>query len=107
MGKLSREKGKRGERDFAKWLRFRGWMSAKRGVQYNGLGGADVVCEELDDVMMFEVKNVERLPIPKACDQAVRDARGKIAVVAHKRNNHPWRFYLDEESFAKLLQLAV
>jgi|TARA_Y100000310_G_scaffold89792_2_gene86897 Holliday junction resolvase-like predicted endonuclease len=107
MGKFSREKGKRGERMFRDWLRDLGWTSAKRGVQYNGLGGADVVCKELDDVMMFEVKNVERLSIPDACDQAVRDAKGKIAVVAHKRNNHPWRFYLDEESFGKLLQLAV
>ena len=107
MGKFSRDKGKRGERDFAKWLRFHGWISARRGVQYSGLDAPDVVCKELDDVMMFEVKNVEALSVPNACDQAARDAKGKIAVVAHKRNNHPWRFYMDEESFSKLLQLAV
>ena len=107
MGKFSREKGKRGERMFVSWLKERGWVSAKRGVQYNGLGGADVVCDDLDDKVMFEVKNVEKLSIPDACDQAIRDAKGKISVVAHKRNNHPWRFYLDEDSFTKLLQESI
>ena len=43
MGKASREKGKRGERELASVLKELGW-DCRRGVQYSGANGdADVI----------------------------------------------------------------
>lgn len=86
MGKMSREKGKRGEREFASLCREQGF-AAYRGQQYNGLEGEDVV--GLPGIHV-EVKRVERLDLTAALAQAVRDAAGKLPVVAHKRNYGEW-----------------
>ena len=86
MGKMSRDKGKRGEREFAKLCREAGY-DARRGQQYNGLDGEDVV--GLPGVHV-EVKRVERLDLYGALAQSKRDAGGKMPIVAHKRNNSEW-----------------
>ena len=57
MGRKSREKGKRGEREFAKYCRDHGY-DCRRGQQYSGLGGDDVV--GLPNIHI-EVKRTERL----------------------------------------------
>ena len=86
MGKMSREKGKRGEREFASLCREYGY-SARRGQQYSGIGVEDVV--GLPGVHA-EVKRVERLDLPAAMAQAVRDAGGALPLVAHRRNHGEW-----------------
>ena len=59
MGKMQREKGKRGERELAGILRDYGY-NCRRGQQYCGtFGDADVI--GLPDVHI-EVKRVEDLP---------------------------------------------
>ena len=72
MGKASREKGKRGERQWALVCREHGY-ECRRTSQYCGQSGeaADVV--GLPGVHI-EVKRVERLNILDAMLQAVRDA---------------------------------
>ena len=65
----SREKGKRGERQWRDELRAEGFH-ARRGQQFaGGADSPDVVCEELRG-FHFEVKAVERLNIEDAMEQA-------------------------------------
>lgn len=87
-GKMSREKGKRGERELAKALREEGY-ECRRSAQYCGANGdADVV--GLPGVHI-EVKRVERLQLYDALAQAQADAPdGEMPVVMHRRNNCEW-----------------
>lgn len=88
MGKLSREKGKRGEREVARVLKTFGFP-AWRSVQYCGSTGeaADVVGL---DGFHLEVKRCELLRIAEWLRQAERDCGGDIPVVCHRRSNERW-----------------
>jgi Holliday junction resolvase len=108
----SREKGKRGERQWRDELRANGY-SARRGQQFAGSAESpDVVCEDLPWVH-FEVKAVERLNIEDAMEQARRDCHEKaqkdsktekIPIVAHRRNFRPWLVTMEAGTFFKLLR---
>ena len=82
MAKInSREKGKRGEREWAAFCRDQGYPNIRRGQQYSGIEGEDVV--GLPGIHI-EVKRVERLSLYDAIDQAKRDTKpGRIPIVAH------------------------
>lgn len=85
----SREKGKRGELEWARVCRDHGY-DCRRTAQYCGKTGdaSDVV--GLRGIHQ-EIKRVERLDLEGAVSQAVRDAKpGLIPVVAHRRNNCGW-----------------
>lgn len=88
MGKASKEKGKRGERELAAVLREHGY-SARRGQQFCGASGdADVI--GLDGIHI-EVKRTEALRLYDALVQAKADARpGEKPAVFHRKNNHKW-----------------
>jgi hypothetical protein len=94
----SRDKGKRGEREFAAYLREHGF-DARRGQQFaGGADSPDIICELLD-WLHIEVKRVERLNLIDACAQAEGDCgRGAPAghkkhwIVTHRRNHAPWLF---------------
>lgn len=80
----SREKGKRGERQWRDELRANGY-AARRGQQFCGSPDSpDVVCDQLRWIH-FEVKSVERLRVHDAMDQACRECGGKVPILAHKR----------------------
>jgi hypothetical protein len=117
----SREKGKRGERQWRDELRANGY-AARRGQQFSGSPDSpDVICDGLPWAH-FEVKLVERLDLYAAVDQARRDcmgesreqkaesrnlegsARGKVPFVAHRRNFWPWLVTMDAERFYRLLK---
>jgi Holliday junction resolvase len=108
----SREKGKRGERQWRDELRANGYM-ARRGQQFSGSPDSpDVICDELD-WLHFEVKAVERLNIENAMDQARRDcheraqksAKGrKVPVVAHRRRFCGWLVTMEAEAFFRMLR---
>jgi negative regulator of genetic competence, sporulation and motility len=102
MGRASREKGKKGERELASLLREYGYES-RRGVQYNGAdGSADVV--GLPGIHI-ECKRVERLNIYDAMDQAINDAReDEIPAVFHRRNRDYWKVTLRLEDFMEIYQ---
>jgi len=96
----SREKGKKGEREWAKFCREQGFQSCRRGQQYNGLEGEDVV--GLPGIHQ-EVKRVERLNIDKAIKQSIEDSKeGEIPIVAHRKNRKPWLVTMRAEDFFKL-----
>lgn len=90
MGKMSREKGKRGEREFARLCQAQGY-DAKRTAQHCGKNGGEADVKGLPGVHV-EVKRVEKFDLYGAVDQAKRDAegRGLLHMVAHRRNNHEW-----------------
>ena len=79
----SREKGKRYELHVALLFRSEGY-EARRGQQYNGLDGDDVVGVP---GIHIECKAVERLNLYDAIAQSKRDAKGQVPVVIHKKNN--------------------
>ena len=79
----SRDKGKRYERHVASLFRAEGY-DARRGQQYNGIDGEDVVGVP---GVHIECKAVERLNLYDAIAQSKRDAQGKVPIVIHKKNN--------------------
>ena len=103
MGRASRDKGKKGERELASLLREYGY-DTRRGVQYNGAdGSADVL--GLDGVHI-ECKRVERLNIYEAMEQAIGDAReGEIPAVFHRRNRDYWKVTLRLEDFMEIYKV--
>lgn len=87
MGKMSRDKGKRGERELALKLREYGY-DTRRGVQYHG-------GPESPDVIglpgiHIECKRTERLNLYDALAQAKHDAGRDMPVVMHRRNDCEW-----------------
>lgn len=106
MGKMSRDKGKRGEREAAKLLEELGLGSARRGVQYSGVGGADLV-HSIEGVHI-EVKRVEALQLYPALKQARADCEsqeleaGRLfsagdtpVCLLHRRSRKPWVFIVE------------
>ena len=99
----SREKGKRGERQWRDELRANGYR-ARRGQQFSGgADSPDVVCDDLPWVH-FEVKAVERLNIYDAMAQAIGDCGGKVAIVAHRRNLGRWLVTMEATTFFDFLR---
>jgi hypothetical protein len=87
MGRASREKGKRGERESAAELSSLLGVPARRGVQYHG--GPDSPDVVIDAAIHVEAKRVESLQLYPAVKQATADAPdGKVPIVWHRRNNH-------------------
>jgi hypothetical protein len=86
MGRMSRQKGKRGEREAAAELGQLLGCDARRGVQYQGgPDSPDVVLEGVN--IHVECKRTETLNVYKALEQAKKDAPpGCVPVVWHRRN---------------------
>ena len=111
MGKKSRDKGKRGERELAGILRDYGY-DARRGQQYSGLlGDADVI--GLPGIHI-ECKRVERLNIYEAMFQAKRDAAREGAdlgepimpAVFHRKDHQDWLVTMELDDWISLYREA-
>lgn len=102
MGKASRDKGKRGERELANILKEHGF-EARRGQQFCGTSGdADVIGIP---GIHIECKRVERLNISEAMNQSRRDAKEtEIPTVFHRRNNEKWLVTMGLEDFLSILK---
>ena len=112
----SRDKGQRGERDWAKFSRAHGFPHNRRGQQYCGIEGQD--CVGIPGLHQ-EVKWVETLRIDEAMAQAIRDAgEGLIPIVAHRKNQElskekkakyyrPWKVTLRAEDFLAIYADAL
>ena len=96
----SREKGKRGERYYANWLRDNFNLNARRGVQYAGGQDSPDVVGGFPDTHV-EVKFVEALNIQNAMEQAIRDAGTNVPYVAHKRNRKEMLITLRADDLAR------
>ena len=99
----SRAKGAAGEREWAGELTTAGFK-ARRGQQFaGGTDSPDVVCPSLPDVH-FEVKRVQQGNLYTWLRQAIRDAAGKIPVVAHRRNHCEWVVVLRADDFFDIVR---
>lgn len=88
MGKMSRNKGKVGEREIANILKSYGF-ECRRGQQYCGTEtSADVV--GLDGIHI-ECKRVEKLNLKKAMEQAQRECGENKPCVMHRANREEWK----------------
>lgn len=98
-GKFSRDKGKRGEREFAALCREYGYSDAHRTAQHMGKDGGEADVKGLPGVHV-EVKRTEALRLWDALAQAKRDAApGELPIVAHRPNNSPWIVIMDASVF--------
>jgi Holliday junction resolvase len=98
MGRSQREKGKRGEREFADLLQDHGFHARRDGR----------LDDDLDhdaDGYHFEVKRRETLALPAWSRQAEQDAGDRVPVVAYRRNSEPWRCSLPADRLLRLLAL--
>ena len=102
MGKTSRDKGKRGEREVAELLRDHG-IPARRGVQY--AGGADSPDVIGLEGVHIEVKRTETLRLYPALEQALAERKpGDIATVWHRPNSRPWAVIMFAADFIALMR---
>ena len=106
MGRMSRQKGKRGEREAAAELAVVFGCEARRGVQYQGgPDSPDVVLEGV--AVHVEVKRTETLSLYTATDQARHDAGGKVPLVLHRRNGKAWVAIVELEHLPALAAEVV
>ena len=98
----SKKKGNKGEREFASLCREYGFIETRRGQQYCGIEGKDIVGLPGYHV---EVKRVERLNISKAMEQAERDAgKEEVPIVAHRKNYEKWKITINARDFLRLIK---
>jgi len=107
MGRFSREKGKRGEREAAELLTQWG-LEARRAVQYAGSpegGASDLVVAGLPQ-LRIEVKRTETSLIHPWLAQLKLDSVGADAVnvIMHKRNGGEWIGIMPASSLEILLR---
>lgn len=102
MSRLSRNKGKRGERELAGELVRLFGCHARRGVQFAGGPDSPDVVTDIHGVH-FECKRAERLSLYPALNQAIGDAGDKIPIVAHRSNRNPWVVIVRLDDLPKLV----
>lgn len=88
-GRASQRKGAAGERELKEILQQQGY-SCQRGGSMTFGTVPDVV--GLPNIHI-EVKRVEKLNVPEAMAQAIRDSEAMqdgIPALFHRRNRHPW-----------------
>lgn len=94
-GRMSRDKGSRGEREFLAALGAELGEMLTRNLQQTREGGAD--CVQVKG-WAIEVKRHESLSRPawwrQACEQAER--LGVQPMLAYRRNREPWRVWVAE-----------
>jgi hypothetical protein len=102
MSAMSRNKGKRGEREVAELFNRYGF-TARRGQQFSGSPDSPDVVVNLD--VHLEVKRTERANLPAAYRQACADAGiDKEPLVVTRANATPWMLYCAFEHYLALRQ---
>ena len=103
MGKMQREKGKRGEREAAGLIKRYGFK-ARRGQQFKGGAGSPDVIHNIPGVFV-EVKYREKFSIYPALEQAFDEsADDDVPVVLHRRSSKPWVAILRAEDFLQFMR---
>ena len=83
------QKGKRGEREWAEFMRDHYGLAARRGAQFCGSPDSPDVVGGWPGTHC-EVKRVEKLNIYAAIEQAMADCGDAIPYVAHRANGRIW-----------------
>lgn len=106
MGAMSRNKGKTGEREWARWCTARGY-ECHRTAQCRGDTGQAADVEGLPGVHI-EVKRTETLRLYEALAQSRRDAIAGdhgLPIVAHRKNDCDWVVIMDAEDWMELYRV--
>lgn len=95
----SKRKGAKGERELANKLKDYGY-NCRRGQQYNGLEGEDVVGL---DFIHIECKRVQALNLDEAMEQSKKDSsKNQLPAVFHRKNNKKWKVTMELDDWIKL-----
>lgn len=93
LGRYSKNKGKRAERELAHIFQEAGLVDAHRTAQFMGKTGQAGDIEGVPFIHV-EAKNVEKLNLRNAMAQSENDAeacgKGEIPIVCHKKSRVPW-----------------
>ena len=104
MGRLSRNKGKTGERELARELQRVLGVTARRGVQYTGGPDSPDVVTDIPN-LHIECKRTEHFRLFEALEQSVRDAgESQVPVVMHRPNHRPWVVVLRLDDLPALVE---
>ena len=103
MSKMSRDKGKRGEREVATIIRSHGF-EARRGQQHRGGSDSPDVIHNISNVSV-EVKFREQLNVYAALDKAAEEAGNKVPVVFHRRKRTGWVVSMAADDFLCAMKL--
>ena len=106
MGRLSRNKGKVGERELAHELTRVLGVQARRGVQYQGGPNSPDVVTDIPGIHI-ECKRTERFRLYESLDQAVADAGTNLPVVMHRQNKKPWVAVVRLDDLPALAQILT
>jgi Holliday junction resolvase len=105
MGRLSRNKGKSGERELARELQRVLGVAARRGVQYAGGTDSPDVVTDIGNIHI-ECKRTECFRLYEALEQSIRDAgESKVPVVMHRPNHRPWVVVLRLDDLPALVEM--
>ena len=104
IGKMSKRKGKVGEREVVALIRTHGF-EARRGQQHRGGPGSPDVIHNIPNLHV-EVKRTEVLSLYPALEQASRDATGgtDAPVIFHRRSRKPYVVIMDANDFLKIME---
>ena len=104
MGKASRDKGKRGEREIAALFRAHGF-NARRGRQYQGGPDSPDVVHNLPGAPYVEVKFREQVSPYAVLEQVSRDAgyEGGHPIVFMRKLRKPWIVVMDANDFLEIM----
>ncbi len=104
MGRMSRNKGKCGERELSRELSRVLGVTACRGVQYSGGPDSPDIVTDIPE-LHIECKRTEHFRLFEALDQAVEDAGShKTPVVMHRPNRRPWVVVLRLDDLPELVR---
>ena len=104
MSSLSRDKGKRGEREWAAFLTELGY-EARRGQQFRGGPDSPDICGGIPGTHA-EVKRVETLRVHDALQHAADEAApGEVPYVASRRNRGEWLIHMRARDLIRLAEL--
>ncbi len=102
MGRMSKEKGKLGEREVVDLIKDHGY-EARRGQQHRGGPGSPDVIHSIPN-LHIEVKRREKFDLYGAMQQAQDDAPdGEVPVVFHRRSKCEWVVVIGAEDFLNML----
>lgn len=97
----SRSKGKRGELEAAKAITEHLGVPMRRGQQFSGVEGHDIVGMP---GVHWECKRVQKLNVYQALCQAIRDAGDNVPVVIHRADRQPWMVTLRLEDVVRFME---
>ena len=110
MSKMSRDKGKRGERELAQLFTGEGYPAKRFGfaqTRFGGCEGADVVCGSLPwlHVECKRYKKFMGAKLRAALEQSERDRKpNTIASVFHREDESKWYVTMEAVDFFRIVR---